>query len=385
MSQIAYFDNAATTFPKPKSVYEYMDSFYRTTGVNMDRGKYALTQGAENITDETRLLLLKLFNSKNKKVVFTPSATEALNVIIQGLPIFDGSNIYVTPFEHNAVTRVLYFLHKSININIIELKVDPKTFSYDLKGIRAQFVHNKPHVVIMSHASNVCGLIAPVFEISNLAKKYDAITVIDMSQTAGLIKSDMSSDNIDFAVFAGHKTLYGPFGIAGFITSGRVKIKPLLYGGTGTDSGNPELPDELPKRYEVGSQNILSIAGLNAALKWIDEVGMLNISKKEKENHQRLLEMFQSFSNIKLIGYNTQVDSIGVVSVIFDGYSPDNIGEVLSQNNVAVRTGLHCAPSAHRFLKTYPAGTVRFSVGFFNNDVDFEILKAALDYIAANS
>ena len=200
MSQIAYFDNAATTFPKPKSVYEYMDSFYRTTGVNMDRGKYALTQGAENITDETRLLLLKLFNSKNKKVVFTPSATEALNVIIQGLPIFDGSNIYVTPFEHNAVTRVLYFLHKSININIIELKVDPKTFSYDLKGIRAQFVHNKPHVVIMSHASNVCGLIAPVFEISNLAKKYDAITVIDMSQTAGLIKSDMSSDNIDFAV-----------------------------------------------------------------------------------------------------------------------------------------------------------------------------------------
>lgn len=385
MVNTAYFDNAATTFPKPEIVYDFMNSYYRTNGVNIGRGKYAMASGAKGIVDETRLLLLKLFHCENKKVVFTPSATEALNIIIQGLSIPKGSNVYVTPFEHNAVTRVLNYLVKKSNVNIHELIVDSSSYAYDIQKIKEQFIHTKPDAVIMTHASNVCGIVSPVVELCGLAKLHGAYTVVDMSQTAGLVDMNLSNENVDFAVFAGHKTLYGPFGIAGFITSGQITLEPLLYGGTGSDSGNPEVPKDLPQRYEVGSQNILAIAGLNAALNWIESIGIEKIYQVEQINHHKLISMLKSYDNIKIVGYNEQINSIGVVSCVFKGYSADSIGQVLSEHNIAVRTGLHCAPIAHKFLHTYPAGTVRFSVGYFNSDDDFERLKMALNYIEDNS
>jgi len=201
----------------------------------------------------------------------------------------------------------------------------------------------------------------------------------------GLLDTDLGTTNIDYAVFAGHKTLYAPIGVAGFVAVNDTNISPLLYGGTGIDSASLTLPDTIPERYEVGSQNIMAIAGLNAALKWIKSVSIDEIYKVEQYNRTRLVDVLKKFNNIKVISPQESENSVGVVSCVFDGYSADNIGQVLSEGDIAVRTGLHCAPDAHRFLGTFPSGTVRFSVSYFNEDNDFRQLDDALAYIQINS
>lgn len=382
MNKISYFNNAATTYPKPEEVYSYMDSYYRQYGLNIGRG--GLNTG-NKLIEETRNLVTELFHCPNKKVVFVSSATEALNIILQGLSITNNFNIYVSPFEHNAVTRVIAYLQTIYNLNVRMLEVDRNTLKYDIEKIKYQFSAHKPNVVIISHASNVCGVIAPIEEICAMSKQYSAINIIDMCQTAGLLEIDLSYNIYDFNVFSGHKTLYGPFGIAGFVCNGDIPLKPLIYGGTGVDSANITVPETIPERFEVGSQNILAVAGLNASIKWIKDIGIKNIFAKEKENHNKLITLLLQYDNIKIIGLTMKNDCIGVVSCIFDGYSSDNIGLILSEHGVEVRTGLHCSPNAHKFLNTFPEGTVRFSVSYFNSDDDFKVLKDSLDYIKDNS
>ncbi len=385
MSRTAYFDNAATTFPKPEEVYQFMNSFYRECGVNVGRGQHKLAAKASALVSETRELLLELNHCPNKVVVFTPSATEALNLILQSIIRHDNLNIYISPFEHNAVTRVITHTAQKFNLNVLTLAVDKASFTYDLEKIKYQFSEDRPSLVIISHASNVCGVIAPISEICELSKLYCATNVIDMCQTMGLIDTNLNNDNIDYAVFAAHKTLYGPLGLGGFICNAYEKPEPLLFGGTGTDSANPLLPNELPDRYEVGSPNVQAIAGLNAAIKWIKGKGISKIYKTEKVNHKRLITLLQRYDNIKFIS-PTNIDlGIGVISIAFSGFGSDDIGKILSECDIAVRTGLHCAPNAHRFLGTFPAGTVRLSVGYFNSDDDFIMLEKALDYIHENS
>lgn len=382
MNNTAYFDNAATTFPKPEIVYTFMDSFYRECGVNVGRGQHNLAAKASALVAETRSLILNMLHCPNKKVVFTHTATEAMNIILRGVPIADKQNVYISPFEHNAVTRVLAHLQGLYDISLHQLAVDKKTLSYDLEEIKGQFSEDKPSLVVVSHASNVCGLLAPISEVCSMAKRYEAITVIDMCQTAGLVDTDISCDIIDFAVFAGHKSMYGPLGVAGFVTNGRITPVPILYGGTSVDSANQSLPETIPERYEVASQNIMAIAGLNAAMKWLNETGIDNVFRREKENHETLLSTLQQYSNVRIIGDGGAGEMIGVVSCLFDGYGSDDIGRVLSNHDIAVRSGLHCAPYAHRFLGTFPAGTVRFSVSYFNTEEDFTKLGDALSLIA---
>lgn len=382
MDKIAYFDNAATTFPKPEEVYQFMDKFYRECGVNVGRGQHKLSARANALMEETRELLLDLFHCENKKAIFTPTATEALNLIINGLNIPDGVCVYISPFEHNAVTRTLHHLQKITTFDVELLEVDKGTLEFDIGKIANQFAARKPYCVILSHASNVCGAIAPLFDIFSLAKKYDAVTIADMCQTAGLIDIDISSDIYDYIVFEGHKTLYGPMGIGGFVAKTNTQLQPLIYGGTGIESANQDMSNEIPTKYEAGSHNIQAIAGLNAALKWLKSTGIENVFAREQFNKSRLLEILKQHVNISV---TEPKSSIGVVSCVFDNYSSDSIGQVLSNNGVAVRTGLHCAPFAHRFLGTFPAGTVRFSVSYFNSDEDFKVLDKALEYIEINS
>lgn len=382
---IAYFDNAATTFPKPEEVYRFMDIFYRECGVNVGRGQHKLAAKAAALVAETRKQLLDLNHCPNKAVVFTPSATEALNLILRSIIRKDKMNIYLSPFEHNAVTRVINHSVQTYALNVLTLAFDKEHFTYDIEKIRYQFADRKPDLVVISHASNVCGVVAPYIEICKLSKPYGAINVIDMCQTMGLIDTNLSSQNIDYAVFAAHKTLYGSLGLGGFICDANACLEPLLYGGTGTDSANPLLPDKLPERYEVGSPNVSAIAALNASLKWIHSIGIQNIFEREQTHRQRLVALLQRYDNIRIIAPIERDNGVGVVSAVFDAYSSDNIGQVLSERNVAVRAGLHCAPNAHQFLGTFPAGTVRFSVGYFNTDSDFESLEEALNYINENS
>lgn len=385
MGKNAYFNNATTTYPKPEQVYSFMDSYNRNNYESFGRGSSG-TLTTKGIIFETRSLLQKLFNCSNKKVVLLSSATESFNVVLQGLNIEDGYNIYVSPFEHNAVTRTLYHLENKYKINIRELSVNKENLTYNLDKISSDFNSYPPNIVIINHGSNVCGVVAPIKEICSLSKKYDSVNIIDMCQTAGIIDIDLSGDIYDFNIFAGHKNLYAPLGIGGFICKSNSDLKPLLFGGTGIDSASLTLPETIPEKFEVGSQNTLAIAGLYASLKWLLDISVENIYKKEIENKSKLLKLLSNYSNIKIIDFGQyENQSLGVVSCVFDSYSSDEIGKVLSQNNVEVRTGLHCSPSAHKFLNTFPSGTVRFSVGYFNTDQDFEILESALDYIEENS
>ena len=380
---MAYFDNAATSYPKPDIVYSGMDAFYRNHGGSAGRGEYALSMTAKGLIEETRSVLKELFHCPSKQVVFTPTATIAINMIIQGIIEKGARNIYISPFEHNAVTRTLRHFEKLNRITVTELAVSD-LLEYDLLRIRYQFDAIHPDVVIVSHASNVIGLVAPVVEVFTLAKEYGAITLADMAQTAGLVDLNVGLETIDFAVFAGHKTLYGPTGISGFLMKPAFDLPPVLFGGTGYDSANQDMPESLPEKYEMGTINIAGIAGLNAALKWVKEQTVANLFEAEENNRQRLLALFEDYDFLKVVGYVEEREYVGIVSCLFDGISSDSAGNIFAERGISVRTGLQCAPKAHQFLGTYPSGTIRFSVNALTSSKDFEELKDALDDIEVN-
>lgn len=380
---MAYFNNAATTYPKPDEVYSFMDLFYKRNGVNSGRGGKQATYAANNLIKETRELVKNVLNCPTKQVIFEPTATLALNVIIQGVIKSGAKNIYISPFEHNAVTRILNNYEEQGQIVVNQLFVS-ETLEYDLERIKYQFDSVKPDFVIVSHASNVIGLIAPVEDIFTLAKKYKATTLVDMAQTAGLVKCNIGLECFDYAVFAGHKTLYGPTGISGFVMKPELKLPPILYGGTGFDSSNQNMPDCLPERFEIGTINILGIAGLNASLKWIEKQTIESIRNKEIENRNRLLSILKKYWFIKIVGLQEDRDYVGVVSFLIEGISSDSADSIFEKCDIFVRTGLQCAPFAHKFIKTYPVGTIRLSISYFTSDTDFDDLEKSLDYIDTN-
>lgn len=382
---VAYFDNSATTFPKPEEVYSFMDKFYRENGVNVGRGQHKLASKASFLVDETRKLLLEILHCKNKGVVFTSTATEGINLVLQGREWKENSTVYISPFEHNAVTRTLFQLKDRYGLKIKRLAFNREKIEYDLEQIKVDFKEENPDVVICSHSSNVFGIVAPVEKIVEESKKYGAFNFIDMCQTAGLIDLNVGNENIDAVVFAGHKTLYGPLGVSGVVMKKDIDLKPLIYGGTGVESANQNMPDIFPIKYEGGSHNILAISGLNASLKWLKNIGIENIYKKEKEIFNKLISLLKNYENIEIVGYREAEEQVGVVSCVFKGYATDEIGQVLSDMDIAVRTGLHCSPYAHEFFGTFPAGTVRLSVSYFTTDDELDKLKVALDYIRENS
>ena len=380
---MAYFDNAATTYPKPECVYAFMDEFYRKSGGNAGRGEHSMSASASGLIADTRKKIQMLLHCPAKQVVFTPTATIALNMIIQGVIADGAKNIYISPFEHNAVTRTLHHFEKRNEITVTQLNVE-KDLTYDLEKIRYQFDALKPDLVIVSHASNTIGLIAPVEDIFSLAKKYGATTLVDMAQTAGVVDCNVGLTTFDFAVFAGHKTLYGPTGISGFIMNPSIKLPAVIFGGTGYESANQDMPESIPEKYEMGTLNISGVAGLNAALDWIQKTTIEEIKNTEAHNRKKQIDLFEEYEFIRIVGYEPGREYVGIVSCLIDEISSDSAGRVFDQQGIALRTGLHCAPLAHQFIGTYPAGTIRFSVNYFTSQQDFEELRNALDYIEEN-
>ena len=383
---MAYFDNAATTFPKPECVYEYMNSFYRECGGNAGRGNHKLSMGAGKMISETRNRLKLLLHCENKQIVFTPSATIALNMILQG--VLSGKttqrrNVYISPFEHNAVTRILHHYEEIGIVNVITLSVDDN-LCYDFSKIKNQFDKNTPSLLVVSHASNVIGLISPVEELCLNAKKMGAVTVIDMAQTAGLVNLNVGLDTIDFAVFAGHKTLYGPTGIGGFAMKPDLNLNPVLFGGTGIESANQDMPRDIPQRYEMGTLNIVGIAGLYASTGWILDEGIDCLWEREQLKRRKLLKILRSYDFVKIVGDNEKNQYVGIVSCVIDGVPSDTAASVLAEQNIAVRSGLQCAPLAHKTLGTFPSGTIRFSCSAYTGDDDFKELVKTLDWIKEN-
>lgn len=370
-----YLDNAATTYPKPECVYKALDKANREMAFNAGRGSYKKAREISEKIDETRQLLADIVKTKKENVIFKGSSTNALNNIILGLSWNEGDNIYISPFEHNSVIRPLEQIRKKYNVNIITIPFEKETWEID-KEAWNMFALKKPKCIICSSKSNVTGFKLPVETIFKEGKKYNAINILDASQSFGIDKN-ISKENTDIIVFAGHKSLYASFGVAGFIHLSNVKIETTEFGGTGSDSLNPNMPDIEPTKYESGSKNTVAILGLNESLKWLKET---NVEEKEKELTTYLYEQLIKIPKVTVYVPKDAKKCIGIISVNIEGYSAEEVGNILDEEfDIAVRTGYHCSPLIHEFIgsKEYN-GTVRISLNYFNTKEDIDKLIEAL-------
>lgn len=378
-NKIIYLDNAATTYPKPEAVYRAMDEANRFYAVNAGRGSYAMARKASALIADTKCKIRNLIHADvNIAVVFSPSITIALNQIINGYKWKDGDCIYVSPYEHNAVARTLNYLSKKRRIIIKELPLEPETNEIDLSKMKYEFSKELPAAVFCTHVSNVTGYILPVEEIFSESKKYGSFNVLDTAQSLGLIEIDIRKGLLaDIIAFAGHKCLYGPFGIGGYINLSGVELDEFIVGGTGSDSLNLDMPSTGEAKYEASSSNIVAISGLNAAL---SELNVAECYEHEKLLTKYLVAELSSIDEIKLlIPYNPK-KHIGIVSFIHKDMEAESVGLILDEDfGIAVRTGYHCAPYIHKYLKDENSlGTVRVGLGRFSTKEDIDQLIFAL-------
>lgn len=371
-----YLDNAATTYPKSENVYKALDEANRELAFNSGRGSYKCARMAAQIMDGVRNKIIKLVKANNMAdVIFTPSITIALNQILQGISFVKGDVVYLSPYEHNAVARVLHLIEKRTGIILKEMPLKEDTLEIDIEKLQYLFLKDKPRCVCCVHVSNVTGYVLPVEEIFEIAKKYDAITIMDTAQSLGLV--DISSSvKVDFLAFAGHKTLYGPLGIGGFVDYGHYELKECFAGGTGSDSLNLDMPDSIPGKYEFASANIVAIRGLDEAL---NEVESCKSNEIEKELLSYLIGKLGGIEGVHMY-LPPEGKHIGIVSFTVEGYKSEDIGIILDEDyDIAVRTGFHCAPLIHKWLKDEETlGTVRVGIGRYNTKADIDALCGAL-------
>lgn len=377
-----YLDNAATTFPKPDAVYAAMDKMNREGAVNAGRGSYKLARKANALMEETKQQLRDLVHADiSAAVVFSPSVTIAMNQIINGLEIRNGAVVYVSPYEHNAVARTIHKLKGEKDLKVKEIPLNKDTLEIDLERMKYEFSKDKPEVVFCTHVSNVTGYILPVKEIFEEAKRYDSITILDSAQSLGLIDIRVDSMRVDIIAFAGHKTLYGPFGIGGFINVSGIPLDVWITGGTGSDSLNLEMPAGSEVRYEAASCNIVAVAGLNAALKVLNQPSNFN---QEKELTFYLVEQLKKIKSVRMYLPEKKMGHVGLVSFTMDGISAEDIGTILDEDyDIAVRAGYHCAPYIHKYLDDRSSlGTVRIGLGQFSKRSDIDTLVSAIKELA---
>ena len=378
-----YLDNAATTFPKPECVYDKVNTVQRTIAVNVGRGGYSVASEAMQIVDETRVLMASFVGAAGPEcVVFAPSATIAANEIIYGLEWDSYKNVYITPFEHNAIARPLNTISDRYGVKVRLLPFDSQTQSIDMASLEQDFAMNPPDYVFMNHVSNVTGAIIPIKTIAEKAKEYSSVVIVDGSQSVGILPLSLKETAADFLIFAGHKNLYSSWGIGGFITNTDYKLRPVLAGGTGSDSLNLKMANDYPGGFELGSPNIIAIASLNESLKWLNKVGIGCIEEKKNSLTQKLIGgLLEAGATMYLPSGDAKHTS--VVSFNIPGYEPNEVGIILSEDfDIAVRTGFHCAPFIHKLIGSLDThGTVRVSVGDFNTEADIDALIAAITNI----
>lgn len=379
-----YFDNAATTFPKPESVYRAMDSFLRTSAGNPGRGVHRLAMAAHEAIDETRQLLARLFGAADSnRVVFALNATDALNTALHGLDLQPGDHVVTSSMEHNSLVRPLTALaQRGIAVTRVPCEKDG---SLDPERV---FSAMRPatQLVALTHGSNVTGTILPIGEIGDGVRARGCLFLVDAAQTAGVLPIDVEAMNIDLLAFPGHKELLGPPGTGGLIVGERARLKPMRQGGTGTRSQEEEQPNGLPEGLETGTLNSVGIAGLGAGVRFVQETGLDGIRAHQKAIVKRLLEGLANVPGLTVYGPRDTDRQVGVVSVNLEGWEPTDLGVALDQDfDVAVRTGLHCAPLAHRTIGTFPTGTVRLSPGYFTTFEDVDWVIAALVLLGGRS
>lgn len=361
-----YFDNAATTYPKAPGVSKAVCNFIDNIGANVGRGTYKSSYNAGSVVYETRELLCELFNYDNPmNVVFNLNITQSMNIILKGL-LRKGDHVIVSSMEHNAIMRPLNTLIKlGVEVDIVKCDGFGTLNPEDIKPL----IKSNTKLVIMTHASNVCGTILPIEEIGRICKENNIFFLLDAAQSAGVLEVDFNKLNLSALAFTGHKGLLGPQGIGGFILSDDIipLIDPFFEGGTGSNSESELQPGFMPDKFESGTLNLPGIFGLNASLKYIKEIGINNIYDKEMLLTSHFIEKIESILGVEIIGLKEKSNRTAVVSLNFK--TIDNSEAAFRLDNdfgIMTRVGLHCAPSAHKTLSTFPSGSVRFSFGHFN-------------------
>ena len=380
-----YLDQASTTYPKPEcvaaAVYEYMTG----NGSNINRGCYENAYDTEDIVLETRELLCELFDGPDcKNVIFTKNVTESLNIVLKGF-LKPGDHILTSSMEHNAVMRPLRQLgNEGVSFDRIPCDKEGTLLIEEMESL----LKKNTKAVVMMHASNVCGTLLPLKEAGAFCKEHGLKFIVDCAQSAGVFPISMREMHIDALCFTGHKGLYGPQGIGGFILQEEMieQITPLLSGGTGSISHTEKIPKFMPDRFEPGTMNLPGIFGLHAALEWLAETGMENIHYKEKTLTELFLKKIKeldiSEEKISIIGKENVDERTAVVSIQTPERDVSEVAYLLDKNyGIMTRVGLHCAPSAHKTLGTYPAGTIRFSFGYFNTEEEVLLAVKALEEI----
>ncbi|MFQ9288573.1 MAG: aminotransferase class V-fold PLP-dependent enzyme [Intestinibacter bartlettii] len=379
-----YFDNSSTSFPKAPNVGRAMGEFIENGAFNINRGSYEGAYEAGSAVLDTREMLKDLFNCPNSKnVVFTPSVTYSLNFFIKGF-LKPGDHVLVTSVEHNAVMRPLVQMEKlGVEFDAVPCDEEGGVTADDFRA----YIKENTKAIITTHASNVCGTIIPIEEIGALCKEKGLVYAVDTAQTAGILNIDMQKANIDFLAFTGHKGLLGPQGIGGFIASDKLEglINPVISGGTGSLSDSEEIPDFLPDRFESGTLNLPGIIGLHQALVYLKEAGIDNMRKEKMEITKYFLDQVKEIDGVKVAGKKTVEGRLGVVSIDFEGFDNSIVSFYLSSKyKIMTRVGMHCAPRAHKTLKTFPQGTVRFSFSHFNTKEEVDVCIDAIKTILSD-
>ncbi|MDP9473708.1 MAG: aminotransferase class V-fold PLP-dependent enzyme [Chloroflexota bacterium] len=379
-----YLDNAATSWPKPPSVYETLGSFLQTLGANPGRAGHRMAAGAAAAVADCRLRLARLMNAESPDhVVFASNATDALNLAIRGL-LRPGDQVITSSMEHNSLARPLRSVAEQ-GVQVTKVLCSPQgVIDHDVVAAAAS---PRLRLIAVTHASNVNGAIQPIEDLAEIAHHHKALLLVDGAQTLGAMPMDVQSMGIDLLAFPGHKSLLGPPGTGGLYVGPQVDLAtftPQRSGGTGVRSEDDAQPLELPYRYESGTSNTVGIAGLAAGVRFLEEHSVQSIHQRESSLTRRLIAGLEGIEGVRVCNPPAGAPQAAVVSCVVDGWSPADVGSVLDQSfDIACRTGLHCAPDACRTIGAFPEGTVRLSPGCFTTEDEIDAAIAAVAEIAS--
>lgn len=383
MQQI-YLDNGSTSFPKAPGVGDAMKQYIEQEGVNIARGTYAAAYGVAERILSLREQLAQLFGfDQPRNVVFSSGVTASLNCILKGL-LRPGDEVLTSSMEHNAVLRPLLQLQNSGVV--VRRAPCAEDGSLDLARF-AELLSTRTRLVVMTHASNVCGTVLPLAEIGALCQERGVFFAVDSAQTAGVLPIDMAEMQIDALAFTGHKGLLGPPGTGGMLLSDAIaaEMQPLLAGGTGSRSHLEEMPDFLPDKFEAGTANLPGLLGLAKAVEFLTAKGVAAIGRHELELAMQLIRGLAGLPGLRVVGRTDATQRIGVVSVDFcQADNAEMAFRLESEQGILTRCGLHCAPAAHQTLGTYPQGTVRFVPGYATTSAEIERAIAAIAAVSGS-
>ena len=382
-----YFDNAATSFPKPPEVFDSMLKFMHEFGGNPGRSGHRMATGAEAMVGECRNALSKFFGLKDpSRCIFTMNCTDALNMGIKGV-LKRGDHVVTTALEHNSISRPLQMMADDGFITLTRVIPNEQGAWQVDEIVRA--VNGKTRLVALTHCANVTGVINPVAELGKaLRAAGDRIVfLVDAAQSAGVVPLDIDAANIDLLAFPGHKGLFAPTGTGALLIGSRFNESEIHFwreGGTGGDSTRPHQPDELPHRLEGGTPNTMGIAGLLAGIRFINKTGAGKMLEHERKLIAHLIAALQDDSRFTLYGTKDLSRKVGVLSMTIKDRDNAEVAGILDQAfSIAVRPGLHCAPYTHQSMGTFPTGTLRLSPGYFSTLEEAELAVKALREIAS--